>query len=312
MFGGDPKILGRVIKLNGNPSTIVGVMPREFAMPDRADVWLPLSLDPAVFNCWCLDMVGRMKPGITADQAKRDLIATVDAFALSRRDVFPDANPADHAKIIVMPLVTRVAGDIRTPLLVLIAAVAVVLLIACANIANLLLARAAVRNRENGCPMLPWREPSPDRDAAADGECDAGRDGCCAGARLRRDRAQTPPTVARRADPANRPGAGRPDRRAVRGWCDRSLCAAVRAGPRPSCCTRRSPDQPEGRRARFRVRRRATREQCVRGRPVRAVAGAARRIRAASQELPATSLGRSGISRRECSRGETADAISAL
>jgi putative ABC transport system permease protein len=147
MFGGDSSIIGRVIKLNGNPSTIVGVMPPGF-MPDHAELWVPLRLDPAVFNCWCLDMVGRMKPGITAEDAKRDLVAAVDAFALSRRDVFPDAKPDDHAKIVVLPLVKRIAGDTRTPLLVLISAVAVLLLIACANIANLLLARAAVRNRE--------------------------------------------------------------------------------------------------------------------------------------------------------------------
>jgi hypothetical protein len=93
MFGGDSSIVGRAIRLNGNPSTVVGVMPPEFAMPDHAEIWVPLRLDPTAFNCWCLDMVGRMKPGITDDGAKRDLIATIDAFALSRRDVFPDAKP---------------------------------------------------------------------------------------------------------------------------------------------------------------------------------------------------------------------------
>jgi predicted permease len=147
-FGGDSGVIGRVIKLNGNPSTIVGVMPREFAVPERADLWVPLYLDPARFNCWCLAMTGRLEPGVSVDAAARELGATLDAFALERHDVFPDAKPGDHMRVVVMPLARRVAGDTRTPLLVLLAAVAVLLLIACANIANLLLARAAARNRE--------------------------------------------------------------------------------------------------------------------------------------------------------------------
>jgi len=146
-LGGDSAVIGHSIKLNDTPSTIVGVMPPEFAVPEGTDVWVPLRLDAASFNCWCLSMIGRMKPGVTVDAAKQDLAGTIDDFGMQRRDIFPDAKRGG-TRLVVMPLVQRIAGDIRTPLLVLLVAVAVLLLIACANIANLLLARAAARGRE--------------------------------------------------------------------------------------------------------------------------------------------------------------------
>ena len=72
-FAGDSSVIGRSIKLNGNPSTIVGVMPPEFDVPARADLWVPLAVDAASFNCWCLSTIGRAKPGLTASDAGRDI-----------------------------------------------------------------------------------------------------------------------------------------------------------------------------------------------------------------------------------------------
>ena len=146
-FGGDSSVLGRSIKLNGTPSTIIGVMPPDFAVPVRAELWVPLRLDPAAFNCWCLSMIGRLKPGLDAEDAARDLRMTLDDFGLQRRDIFPDAKRGG-SRVVVTPLVREIAGDVRAPLLVLLVAVSVLLLIACANIANLLLSRAAGRGRE--------------------------------------------------------------------------------------------------------------------------------------------------------------------
>jgi putative ABC transport system permease protein len=147
LFNGDPKVIGRSMMLNGNPTTVVGVMPPEFSLPVRTDVWVPLRLDPTVFSCWCLSMIGRLKPGFSSNDAAMEIANAVDDFSLQRPDVFPGAKRGG-TRVIAMPLVQLIAGDVRTPLLVLLAAVGALLLIACANIANLLLARAGARARE--------------------------------------------------------------------------------------------------------------------------------------------------------------------
>jgi putative ABC transport system permease protein len=116
-------------------------------MPNRGDIWVPLHLDPARFNCWCFSTVGRMKPGITPEDVRAEIAAITDDFGLTRRDVFPDARRGG-ARVVAMSLSERLVGNIQRPLIVLLSAVGCVLLIACANIANLMLARTATRSRE--------------------------------------------------------------------------------------------------------------------------------------------------------------------
>jgi predicted permease len=139
-FGADSSLLGRNIDLSGSPATVVGVMPAGFDFPDRSDAWIPLYLDPSAFNCWCYEMIGRMRPGLTPNDVRREIEKLTDDF-------FPGAKPGG-TRIVATTLTQRLVGSIERQLLILLAAVGCVLLIACANIANLLLARTARRARE--------------------------------------------------------------------------------------------------------------------------------------------------------------------
>ncbi len=146
-FGGDRNLVGKSILLGGQPTVVVGIMAPGFDFPERSELWVPLVLDPESVNNWYLSTVGRLKPGRTVEDAHREVAAMSDEFMLSRPARFPDAKPGG-GRAVVQPVLQSLVGDARTPLLVLLGAVGLVLLIASANIGNLLLARALARNRE--------------------------------------------------------------------------------------------------------------------------------------------------------------------
>ncbi|HJQ70015.1 MAG TPA: ABC transporter permease [Blastocatellia bacterium] len=143
-FGSDPNALGRTIDLNGAPYTIIGVMPEGFSFPDQAELWRPLVIDPKNLDRGphYLRVVGRLKPAVTLEQAQAEMSAL--AAQLSKQH--PEKNSGHGIKLV--PLRDIVVGDIGPALFILLGAVGFVLLIACANVANLLLSRVGVRQKE--------------------------------------------------------------------------------------------------------------------------------------------------------------------
>jgi len=153
-FGGDPRIVGRDVRVNGQPFTVVGVMPPEFQFPpgeiDAPDVWIPLRLDPARpgdRSHHGLSLIGRLKNGISLGRAREELNRLVSRWAAAAPPRTHAFHPKDHP-VLAFPFHDEVVGAVRPAMLTMLAAVGFVLLIACVNVANLLLARAEARQRE--------------------------------------------------------------------------------------------------------------------------------------------------------------------
>jgi predicted permease len=143
-FGGDANIVGKTIQIDNTPYLVVGIIGRSFVTDTPADIWIPYQFDPNSHDmAHYFRVAARLQPGVTIEQANAQLKLASDQF---RREIPNVIGPQNHYGVI--PLKEWTVGDTRTPLLILLCAVALVLLIACANVANLLLAKASGRKRE--------------------------------------------------------------------------------------------------------------------------------------------------------------------
>ena len=146
-FGGDRSVVGRTISLDAEPYEVVGVMPAGFSYPGDRDIWLPAELTVEFMSeesrgWWHLSTIGRLRTGFTPEQAAREVGAIAERLA----QAYPETNT--EVGMTVLSLHEYTVGDVRASLLVLLGAVGLVLLIACVNVANLLLARGAARSGE--------------------------------------------------------------------------------------------------------------------------------------------------------------------
>ncbi len=163
-FGGDRDIVGKAIQLDGKPNTVIGVLPESFdfgavfSPGARVDMFGPINMDDIRFQGNTLTFIGRLKQGVTLGQARSEAVALFPKFYWGKK--YPESLGVYKDQGWPVPLKQHVSGDLRRSLIVLWSAVALILLIVCVNLSNLLLARAAAHNKEFAMRMALGAERS--------------------------------------------------------------------------------------------------------------------------------------------------------